>query len=196
MITRATLLFLHAAHSYILFRYLAIVNHAPLASAVLRLSVKSLYCEMQKIRKCRQFGTGAERLVTGLTLGHTLGYQATQAWLKKTLAIVKLYLIINYETKEALRDHELFSRVVSALRKLIHNVLWVNIESIKICWKTRKSHMIIISWTFILFLFSFLLSFFCLLLLMLESQMVKLTKHSCVSLHLSPLILSRQKIMV
>lgn len=60
---------------------------------------------------------------------------ATQAWVK-TLAIVKLYLIIKYETKEALRDNELFSRVISALRKLIRNVLWVNIKCIKICYKT------------------------------------------------------------
>jgi hypothetical protein len=41
----------------------------------------------------------------------------TQSWVK-TLAIVKLYLIIKYETKEALRDNELFSRVISALWKV------------------------------------------------------------------------------
>ncbi len=90
---------------------------------------------MYKRRKNRQYGTGAKRLVTGSTLGHTRVTMATQAWVK-TLAIVKLYLIIKYETKEALRDNELFSWIISALGKLIHNVLWVNIKCIKICYKT------------------------------------------------------------
>lgn len=61
-------------------------------------------------------------MVTGLTLGHTRGYHGNTS-LGKTLAIVKLYLIIKYETKEALRDNELFSRVISALRMMFYGLI-------------------------------------------------------------------------
>lgn len=62
---------------------------------------------------------GQERSVwwQGWLLATLVVTMETQSWVK-TLAIVKLYLIIKYETKEALRDNELFSRVISALWKV------------------------------------------------------------------------------
>lgn len=128
-------------------------------------------------------------MVTGLTLGHTHGYHGNTS-LGKTLAIVKLYLIIKYETKEALRDNELFSRVISALRKLIHDVLWVNIKCIKICYKTCKTHTITNHLLFFLFFLSLIsrsLSFF-----------FKLSNRISIAtvvffFMFSPLVLSREK---
>ncbi len=119
-----------------------VVNRATLASAG---DTWAIRCDSKRcVVKCTKEGKtdsmGQERSVwwQGWLLATLVVTMATQAWVK-TLAIVKLYLIIKYETKEALRDNELFSRVISALRKLIRNVLWVNIKCIKICYKTCKT---------------------------------------------------------
>lgn len=119
-----------------------VVNRAMLASAGDTWAVRcdSKRCVVKCTKEGKTDSMGQERSVwwQGWLLATLVVTMATQAWVK-TLAIVKLYLIIKYETKEALRDNELFSRVISALRKLIRNVLWVNIKCIKICYKTCKT---------------------------------------------------------